>query len=233
MNYDRIILELMERVSRLEEEVSEIKNSKQVVEEETKPQKDLTKYLLVDENKAYLNNQLVLNVVRLYVDKNPTITEAELKEAFPDGLQDKLYGVFRKIEDIPANYQNRYFMDDEEIISTYFGEIAICSEWSQNSIEKFIDQAKELGFEIRPIYRRENARKEEIISFIEEAKDKAKNAGKEYIDLVALDIQSALGLTNRAPSVCNAMRRCMTTEDEVLRKTKSMGSTTFTVRYYL
>ena len=83
MNYDRIILELIDRISRLESEVSALKeelsqfsNSSEYDEEgnniSTSTARDTTKYIL--DGKRYGKNRLVLAVVHKYIESHPNIS---------------------------------------------------------------------------------------------------------------------------------------------------------------
>lgn len=68
---------------------------------------------------------------------------------------------------------------------------------------------------------------------IERAIVKAKEAGKEYVDIVSNDLQHAIGLKNRIPLCCNAMRKVAEKyRTEVIRDTPSHNSSTYTIRYY-
>jgi len=80
MNYDRLILELMERVSVLEDEVGELK--KKVTEQEPEDEtysngstdsagRDTTKYIL--DGRKYGKNRLVLAVVKKYMKTIPIL----------------------------------------------------------------------------------------------------------------------------------------------------------------
>lgn len=71
----------------------------------------------------------------------------------------------------------------------------------------------------------------QIKAYIGSVVKSALDKGDEYIDLTANQIHKALGLTRRMPTVCNAMKQCMRECDEVLRKTASGYSSTFEVRY--
>jgi len=72
-----------------------------------------------------------------------------------------------------------------------------------------------------------------ICTLIEHSITKAKEEGKTYLDVVALDALHAVGLSgNRAPLCCNAMRKVgRNYRTQVLRDTKSHSSTTYTIRY--
>ena len=136
MNYDRIILELMDRVAALEQEVEKLKQEKQMntldipVNESQKKEelergnskkptgRDSTKYIL--DNKKYGKNRLVLALVKKYADTNPGISAKELMEVFDKSLQGSL-GVVRILEEVQKRYDDsdiRFFTAPDEIIHT-------------------------------------------------------------------------------------------------------------------
>jgi hypothetical protein len=117
-------------------------------------QKDYTKYNFGGETLA--KNRLVLAVVRAYLQDKPKTTFEELKAAFPDSLQDH-WGVFAPQENglefikrpgKRSGYR-RYFSDEKDTLLTGDQKkIAVCKEWGVSNIGKFIERARELGFQI-------------------------------------------------------------------------------------
>ena len=72
-----------------------------------------------------------------------------------------------------------------------------------------------------------------VIDYLEALIQKAKEDGKEYIDVVSYDLQKAVGLKNRIPLICNAMRKVMRDcEFEILADTPSQNSSTLKVRFF-
>lgn len=115
--------------------------------------RDFTQYNF--SGQIYGKNRLVLAVFRNYLHSNPTKTFEQLKEAFPDLLQGAL-GVFVSQEEGLAVVNRgggaRYFMNEPDVLVT--GDqrrIVICNQWGSMNIGKFIDRARELGFEIAPL----------------------------------------------------------------------------------
>ena len=71
-------------------------------------------------------------------------------------------------------------------------------------------------------------------NYIMARKNAARSEGSATLVLLCNDIQKALGVTNRTPSVCQAMYDCMTDpRDKVLSAPPSGKSTTVLVEYYL
>lgn len=72
-----------------------------------------------------------------------------------------------------------------------------------------------------------------VIEYLEALIKKAKEDGKEHLDVVSYDLQKAVGLKNRIPLICNAMRKVMREyEFEILADTPSQNSSTFKVRFF-
>lgn len=157
MNYDRLILELMERVSVLEDEVGELKKkvSEQAPEDETYSSgstdsagRDTTKYIL--DGRKYGKNRLVLAVVKKYMESNPNTTADELLEIFDKSLQGSL-GVVRILSEVKANYtdyKTRFFTLPDELIKTATEDCAVCSQWGIGNIGNILSRAKQLGIDI-------------------------------------------------------------------------------------
>jgi hypothetical protein len=72
-----------------------------------------------------------------------------------------------------------------------------------------------------------------VIDYLEALINKAKEDDKEYIDVISYDLQKAVGLKNRIPLICNAMRKVMRNYTyEILADTPSQNSSTFKVRFF-
>lgn len=155
MNYDRIILELIDRVSKLEEEVEILKKSPATETENDDTQneafssgRDTTKYFL--DGKKYGKNRLVLAIVKKYVELNPDVEETDLLNTFDKSLQGSL-GVVRDLNEARLNckdYKVRYFTQPDEQIKTATRTMVVCSQWGVGNIGNIIARAKQLGIEV-------------------------------------------------------------------------------------
>lgn len=109
--------------------------------------KDKTHYIFNGNN--YCKNRLVLAVIKEYVKKNQNCTVDQLIEAFPDKLQGS-HGVLREKNlaiKTCKDYRKRYFVNDPVQLKT--GDVIyVCNQWGIENINKFINRAKQLGFEI-------------------------------------------------------------------------------------
>ncbi len=70
-----------------------------------------------------------------------------------------------------------------------------------------------------------------VVDYINNEIEKARKEGRSYVELVAIDVQKAVGLKNRLPLVCNAMRKCMDFDSFYIHKTPSYQSSTLTIRW--
>lgn len=72
-----------------------------------------------------------------------------------------------------------------------------------------------------------------IKEYIDEQKKAAKESGKTELVLRSGDIHKDLGLKQRHPQVCNAMRQCMQIEDIILYQPPKGNGTTLQIMYKL
>ena len=154
MNYDRVIVELLDRIARLEEKVEALEKSATqrgastapTVEEDGPKTRDKTKYVI--DGRTCLKNRLVLEVVNKYVHEHSGIAFEELQKVFFDKLQGS-FGVVRKRNDIEEQKQIRYFCKKNDVITLDDGtEAVVSNQWGKDNIKSFIVFAKSLGYEI-------------------------------------------------------------------------------------
>jgi len=112
--------------------------------------KDYSKFRYNGE--LYNKARLVNEVVRNYVDLNPSVTFGQLKEAFPKHIQGS-FGVFDKLAvaiDLHERWgHKRHYIKPTETINLADGEIiATCNQWNPKNISKFIEQANNQGVKI-------------------------------------------------------------------------------------
>lgn len=149
MNYDRIILDLINRVSALEDNMRNLKTRNANKSSETESTfKDTTKYIL--DGKRYGKNRLVLSIIRKYMTISSNVSAEELIQTFDRSLQGSL-GVVREINDVKTNYldyERRFFCKDDEIIKTTTSDCVVCTQWGIDNINNIIARAKELGINV-------------------------------------------------------------------------------------
>ena len=72
---------------------------------------------------------------------------------------------------------------------------------------------------------------EMVIKYINDTIAKAKASGSSNITLTSGGIQRDIGLKNRLPLVCNAMRKCMDSKSVVVYETPSGQSSTLAIQW--
>ena len=157
MNYDRVIVELLDRISLLEEKTERLEKiiaqqsfSNATGTEGAEPKtRDKTKYII--DGRTCLKNRLVLEVVKKYVSEHSGITFDELRDVFYDKLQGS-FGVVRMKSDIEQQKQIRYFYKDEDTITLDGGtKVVVSNQWGKDNIKAFVILAKSFGYEIQEI----------------------------------------------------------------------------------
>ena len=160
MEYNELILDMLNRIVKLEKEVELLKKEKSRGEEipketfvEERPaQRDKTRYMF--NGNVYLKNKLVLAVVRDYISKNQAITCNELKTIFDKSLQGSIGVVeYEHIAKQRKDYQVRFFTKEDEILQLNDGNMLLCSQWGVLNISNFIKRAEQLGYKIEQIIR--------------------------------------------------------------------------------
>lgn len=160
MDYNRVIIDLLDRICKLEERVEKLEKSEKLISENESSdleneqnanlkKRDKTRYII--DGRVYLKNRLVLDVVNRYVIQHPLITFDELHDVFFDKLQGS-FGVVRKKSDIEPLKQVRYFYKDEETITLQDGtEVVVSNQWGKDNIKDFITYAKTLNYKIEEL----------------------------------------------------------------------------------
>lgn len=95
-------------------------------------------------NKSRLVNQ----VIRTFVEKNPTISYAELQAIFPQRLQGSM-GVFDTKENAQEIHDRtghkRHYLNSEELIKLSDSIIATSNQWGIGNITFFVSHVNEMG----------------------------------------------------------------------------------------
>ena len=160
MEYNELILDMLNRIVKLEKEVELLKKEKKPSEmisketfiEERPQQRDKTRYMF--NGNVYLKNKLVLAVIKDYISKNQSITCNDLKTVFDKSLQGSIGVVeYENIARQRKDYQVRFFEKEDEILRLVDGNMLVCSQWGILNISNFIKRAEQLGYEIEQIVR--------------------------------------------------------------------------------
>lgn len=168
MEYDRLIIQILERLLVLEEKVNNLEkqtngeinsqngnlknaNLTDLHNNKNNVGKDYTKYIL--DGKIYGKSRLVQAVVRKYLELNSNTTAEELIQIFDKSLQ----GSFPVVETLDyvkskyTDYQKRFFTDKKDLITTKTQICTICSQWNYKNIKNILVRAEELGIKIKII----------------------------------------------------------------------------------
>lgn len=162
MEYQEIILDLMNRVLKLEKEVEQLKvgsrnafnNEQRLSTYAMSPMcdtgRDKTRYLF--NGNIYLKNRLVLAIVTDYVQNHPDIMLNELKQVFSKSLQGSI-GVVESanIAKFRSDYNVRFFTKEDEVLHLFDGDAYVCSQWGILNIPKFVARARQLGYDIEEV----------------------------------------------------------------------------------
>ena len=160
MEYKELILDMLNRIVKLEKEVELLKKEKtasntlpkEMFVEERPLQRDKTRYMF--NGNVYLKNKLVLAVLKDYVSKNQAITCNDLKTVFDKSLQGSIGVVeYEHIAKQRKDYQVRFFAKEDEILQLIDGNMFVCSQWGVLNISNFIKRAEQLGYKIEQIIR--------------------------------------------------------------------------------
>lgn len=109
-------------------------------------------------------------------------------------------------------------------------------------ILELLERVKVLEEQIELLLSRQEQPKDECVSkvttnniknYINEQKRLAKEHGKTELILKSGDVHKELGLSQRHPQVCNAMRSCMSEEDSILYQPPKGNGTTLQILYRL
>jgi hypothetical protein len=112
--------------------------------------KDKKQYSFND--KTYGKGRLVQAVVEEYIRNHNSCTLAELQKVFPKELQKSYFVVdtlknAKKIIQESHRHQGRHFVKNPIMLNNG-EEVVVTTEWGISNIDRFIDKAKELGFNI-------------------------------------------------------------------------------------
>lgn len=101
---------------------------------------------------VYLKNRLVYAVVSDYVKRHSNITCDELKETFNKSLQGSI-GVVENVEKarLRKDYRIRFFATDDEVLHLVDGDMYVCSQWGIINIPNFLLRAEQLGYSIKSL----------------------------------------------------------------------------------
>lgn len=112
--------------------------------------RDTTKYIFG--GKMYNKRRIVLGIIKSVVSDGRAGSIEELREMFPERLQGSL-GVILPVEDAKryGDAHKRFFFDEEDVIHLNGKNYVVCKEWDAKNIGKFVNVARNLGYNIQTI----------------------------------------------------------------------------------
>lgn len=148
---NQVLVDVQQIIPLPEAESYQVKIKQQSEErrEARKSSKDYTRYLF--QGNSFNKRKLVLAVIQQWFSEQKPNQLSELLQAFPQEIRSG--GLFVSVDDAKEIYGRqgiyRHFLSDDEILefpdSTQY---AVSNQWGKGNIEKFINQAKKIGYEI-------------------------------------------------------------------------------------
>lgn len=147
----QVLVDVQQIIPLPEAESYQIKIKQQSEErrEARKLSKDYTRYLF--QGNSFNKRKLVLAVIQQWFSENKPSQFSELLQAFPQEIRSG--GLFVPVDDAKEIYGRqgiyRHFLGDGEILELPdSAQYAVSNQWGKGNIEKFINQAKKIGYEI-------------------------------------------------------------------------------------
>ena len=104
----------------------------------------------------------------------------------------------------------------------------------ENPKQEMHDESKDEETEWNACANRRETYTDKACNVIYKKIEEANSKDEEYVDIVSNDLQHAIGLKNRIPLCCNAMRKvAQFYKTKVLVDTPSHNSSTYTIRYWV
>jgi hypothetical protein len=101
------------------------------------------------------------------------------------------------------------------------------------NLEKQVEELRETSLVQAPLEENKKISTADILEYILQRKQQAKDEGKDTLRIRAGDIEKELGLKQRTPMVVSAMNKAFVEGDEYINYTPSGQSTTYEVEYKL
>lgn len=148
---DQILVDVQQIIPLPEVESYQVKIKQQSEErrEARKSSKDYTRYLF--HGNSFNKRKLVLAVMRHWVEVNKPGNIFDILQAFPQEIRSG--GLLVPEQEAKEIYDRqgiyRHFLGDDEVLEFLdSSRYAISNQWGKGNIDKFISQAKKLGYEI-------------------------------------------------------------------------------------
>lgn len=133
--------------------VIKTEDGKTVTDIDATHEKGKRQMFLLDGSDPLNKRNCVWETISKYMKQNPSTTSQQLQQKFPPEVQGS-YGVVRTIQWVQQQQQagkdfmNRFFISSDKVINTSDGEqMVVCNQWGDN-FNRFVEAAKEMGFDI-------------------------------------------------------------------------------------
>ncbi len=135
---------------------TEKKDAAKKIEEEdlgapTVTGRDNTKYAFNGQNKLS-KGRLVHSVIKKYTESNPKSSLTKIEEVFDSQKIQPRFGVIAEhsaAKKMTKNNVDRYFLKPEDILKVGDKKIAVCNQWSADTLKPFLKIAASLGMKIK------------------------------------------------------------------------------------
>jgi hypothetical protein len=124
-----------------------ISNDTDLAKELSSNNRDYSKYFF--KGQTFGKNRLVLEVLKDYVENNPSTTYSQLKAIFPDSLQGR--ETFTTEIEAKQKRDRRNFIKPNEVIPLIDATIAVSTQWSLGNITRFIDHCNQMNIDIQVV----------------------------------------------------------------------------------
>lgn len=127
-----------------------IREQKEEKREARTGMRDYSRYSFNGEN-GLSKRGIVLSVWKQYLEDNQNLTISKLQNDFPKDIKGNLFVLKQQAleqQERDSNNLTRYFLENEAVAIIENNEYVISNQWGKGNIEKFIDYAKKLGYEI-------------------------------------------------------------------------------------
>ncbi len=113
--------------------------------------RDNTKYAFNGQDKLS-KGRLVHAVIKKYTESNPKASLTKLEEVFDSQKIQPRFGVIAEhsaAKKMTKNNVDRYFLKPEDILKVGDKKIAVCNQWSADTLKPFLKIAASLGMKIK------------------------------------------------------------------------------------
>lgn len=127
-----------------------IKEQKEAQREVRRGTRDNTKYSF-NEEVGLGKRGIVLSVWKKYMEDNPNLSYEKLIQDFPSDIRGRLFVELEQAleqQQRDSNNLTRYFIEKNEVLNIGDKTYVISNQWSKGNIEKFLEYASKLGYEI-------------------------------------------------------------------------------------